>query len=289
MKVVDLTQNTPEWHEHRRSHYNASEAPAAMDAGKYFPRTRDDLLLVKKGVITQDISDYQCELFARGHAAEDAARPIIEAKYGIELFPATGIEEVDGLPLSASFDGITADDSIIFEHKLLNASLVEQIKDGELAPHYYWQLEHQLLVSGAKSAIFVCSDGTEANMHILEYTPDEKRRKALIKGWKAFKKLEQEYAPPSEQAIEAAEKLRNIKETIDALEADAKRYEDILRTEAEQTGRAIIVPGFKVSVQRITEKPAMTPAKYLKEHGITIPKVPLDEPEIRTIIRRIKA
>ncbi|RMD64878.1 hypothetical protein D6833_03710 [Candidatus Parcubacteria bacterium] len=288
VKVVDLTQNTPEWHAHRANHFNASEAPAAMNAGKYAPKTRDELLLRKMGVIQDEHSDYTLDLFRRGHEAEDAARAIVEAEFGIELFPATGVEEVDGLPLSASFDGITMDEDIIFEHKLLNKSLVEQIAAGELEPHYYWQLEHQALVSGAKCAIFACSDGTKENLHILEYTPSEARQKELIKGWQAFQQMMDEYAPPSDEAVSAAEELAQIKDQLDELSAKAKSLETVLRKEAERAGRSIVVPGFKVSYSETWEKPAMSPAKFLKEQGLKVPTVALDAPEIKTVIRRIK-
>ncbi|KTC33070.1 Heme peroxidase, partial [Pseudomonas sp. ABAC61] len=64
--------------------------------------------------------------------------------------------------------------------------VVAQVKSGDLDPHYYWQLEQQLLVSGAERVIFVCSDGTAENFVHMEYRPVPGRAAQLIEGWKQF-------------------------------------------------------------------------------------------------------
>lgn len=289
MKTVDLLQGTPEWVAHRAAHFNASEAAAVMNAAKYQPRTRDDLLLRKLGIVKDSYSEFQIGMFERGHEAERFARAIIEAEFGIELFPATGVDEIDGLPLSASFDGITIDERVVFEHKLFNKELAEQVRAGELEPNYYWQLEHQAIVSGADRVIFVCSDGTRENMHIMEYQPSPERQAELLKGWRAFKRMMDEYAPPSDEAVAAAKELAELRDQIDALTERASELEGMLRAEAERARRSVVVPGFKITYQEVREKPAMTPAQFIKAQGLEIPKVVLDVPEVKTVIRRMKA
>mgnify|MGYP006185947583 CR=1 FL=1 len=37
------------------------------------------------------------------------------------------------------------------------ADFAADVRAGDLDAHYYWQLEQQLLVSGAEKVIFVCS------------------------------------------------------------------------------------------------------------------------------------
>jgi hypothetical protein len=64
--------------------------------------------------------------------------------------------------------------------------LVAQVRAEDLAPHYYWQLEQQLLVSGAERVIFVCSDGTAENFVSMEYRPVAGRAAQLVEGWKQF-------------------------------------------------------------------------------------------------------
>lgn len=184
MIIVNLAQGTQEWHEHRAKHFNASDAPAMMGVSKY--KTRSELLKEMATGIKQEVDSFTQKRFDDGHKAEDFARSITEVALGEELYPVTGTLEVDGLQLSASFDGLTMDESLAFEHKLWNKELAESVNQKELQPAYFWQLEHQLLVSSASEVLFVCSDGTEKNRVEMKYTSLPERRAELIAGWKQF-------------------------------------------------------------------------------------------------------
>ena len=54
---------------------------------------------------------------------------------------------------SASLDGITLDGALILEVKCpvkgQASELWKQVAAGELPDHYYWQVQHQLMVSDA--------------------------------------------------------------------------------------------------------------------------------------------
>lgn len=180
MKIHNVAQGSAEWLALRAKFRTASEAPAMMGASKY--QTRTDLLAAKKAGITPDVTPAQQFIFAKGHATEALARPLAEALIGEELYPIVATEG----NLLASMDGATMLGETLFEHKLWNESVVAQVKAGELAPHYYWQLEQQLLVSGAERVIFVCSDGTPENFVHMEYRPVAGRAAKLIEGWKQF-------------------------------------------------------------------------------------------------------
>lgn len=180
MKVHNVQQGTPEWHALRSSYFTASEAPAMMGASKF--QTRNDLLTMKKTGIVPDVSPQQQAAFDRGHATEEMARPLVEEMIGEELYPIVGTSG----NLLASMDGATMLGDVLFEHKLWNEKVVTQIRAGELDPHYYWQLEQQLLVSGAERVIFVCSDGTKDRFAHLEYGPVAGRREQLVAGWAQF-------------------------------------------------------------------------------------------------------
>ena len=180
MKVHNVQQGTPEWHALRSSYFTASEAPAMMGASKF--QTRNDLLTMKKTGIVPDVNPQQQAAFDRGHATEEMARPLVEEMIGEELYPIVGTSG----NLLASMDGATMLGDVLFEHKLWNEKVVTQIRAGELDPHYYWQLEQQLLVSGAERVIFVCSDGTKDRFAHLEYSPVAGRREQLLAGWAQF-------------------------------------------------------------------------------------------------------
>ncbi|PSU24715.1 homogentisate 1,2-dioxygenase [Photobacterium phosphoreum] len=207
MRITNVVQGTQPWHELRATKFTASEAPAMMGASKY--QSRDALLKQKATGERPEVNSFQEKIFARGHAAEDAARPLVEKLIGEELFPATAIsDEYDWM--LASFDGITLLEDIVFEHKLYNQNLFAHVLNGHLEPHYYWQLEQQLLVSGAEKAIFVCSDGTNENLASCEYVSLPERREQLIAGWLQFQKDLANYEQKEEVIILEAEPIRDL-------------------------------------------------------------------------------
>lgn len=200
MKTINLVQGSPEWHAHRATHFNASDAPAMMGASKY--KTRSQLLNDLKTGITQEVTDFQQALFNRGHAAEAAARPHIESLIVDELYPVVGVCD-DDLPLSASFDGINLTEDTIFECKLWNQDLVKAVLANDLPAHYYWQLEHQLLVSGAERAIFAVANDDATEIEWMEYHSIPERQQALKDGWRQFAKDLADYVPeaPKVEAV----------------------------------------------------------------------------------------
>jgi predicted phage-related endonuclease len=181
MKIHNVAQGSEAWHALRANYFTASEAPAMMGASKQMKRT--ELLHAKKTGLDRDVSWWvQKNLFDKGHEAEALARPILEGRIGEDLFPVVGTEG----DLLASLDGCTILGDVLFEHKMWNEQLAADVRDGTLDPHYYWQLEQQLLVSGAEKVIFVCSDGTEENFVSMEYAPVPGRAATLVAGWKQF-------------------------------------------------------------------------------------------------------
>ena len=121
---------------------------------------------------------------------------IAEKIIGAELYPCTGSESVNGLPLLASFDGLTMSEEVEFEHKLFNAKLAAFISTENDLPDTHWpQVEHQLLVSGANKCLFMTSDGTEDNCTWIWYESMPERRARLIAGWAQFAKDKAAYVP----------------------------------------------------------------------------------------------
>lgn len=184
--VLAVQQGTSEWHTARAAHYTASEAPAMLGVSKY--QSRSSLLAMKATGVIDDVDQAKQRLFDQGHAAESSIRPHIESMIGQELYPATMSADVDGLPLLASLDGITMDETIVMEHKLWNADLAAAVQDGSIhqIEHYTAQMEQQLLVSGADEVIFIASDGTPANMVHCRYRSNPELRQRIIAGWKQF-------------------------------------------------------------------------------------------------------
>ncbi len=187
MILINAQQGTENWHKERNkpNTFNASEANALMGVSKYTSYT--ELLKQKKFGIVKEVSPIQQRLFDRGHEAEASARQIAEEIVDKEFYPTVGHIEIDDMRLLASFDGITVDDSILFEHKLWNESLAESVRREIVPDSYIWQLEQQLLVSGAEKVIFMVSDGTKENCVWCYYESQQGYQEKLINAWKQFK------------------------------------------------------------------------------------------------------
>jgi len=191
MKTISVQQGTQAWLDLRAKHFTASEAPAMMGASKY--KSRDQLLHEKATGDVAEVTPEKQTLFDRGHAAEAAARPIAEGIVGDDLLPATVVDD-DGW-LLASLDGMALIEDALFEHKLFNEKLAQAVKHGELPPEYYWQLEHQMLVTGVERVLFMVSDGTEDNCAWMWYEPVAGRAEQLIAGWTQFQADLDNYQP----------------------------------------------------------------------------------------------
>ncbi len=186
MKILDLTQGSPEWHAARKEHFCASDAPAMMGASKY--KSRKQLLHEKKTGQTKPVDSFTQKRFDAGHATEASARDIVEMNEAETFTPVVGMVKIKTLKLLASLDGLNDSGEIALEHKLFNKILSLNVENGVLEPMHYWQLEQQLLVSGAKKVLFVCSDGTEDKWHEMFYVSIPERREQLLAGWVQFNK-----------------------------------------------------------------------------------------------------
>ena len=184
--IHNITQGTAEWQALRAGHFTASEAPAMMGDSPY--ETRGALLRRKVTGITDEPDAARQRLFERGHEVEAAARPIAESVIGEELYPATMTAEIEGLPLLASLDGLTIDGAVAWEHKLMSERIIRALEEtGEPPIDHIWQMEQQLLVSGAECVYYWCSDGGHDYRSVI-YRSKPERRKALIEGWKQFQR-----------------------------------------------------------------------------------------------------
>jgi len=191
-EIHELDQGSEAWHAHRAKYLNASEAAAMLGISQY--QTRGDLLRQKATGWVPEVDAATQRRFDDGHAAEAAARPIAEGIVGADLYPITATLYVDGLPLSASYDGATMEEDIIFEHKLANKELKASLAEGIIPNQYLPQLEQQLLILGAEKCLFMASNG-DGQLHAW-YESDPAMRATLIAGWKQFAEDLANYAPP---------------------------------------------------------------------------------------------
>ena len=226
MKIHELTQGSPEWLVYRAQHFNASDAPAMMGCSPY--KTRAQLLREMHTGVAAEVDIATQKRFDNGHRAEALARPLAEQIVGEDLYPVTGSEG----RLSASFDGLTLDESTVWEHKALNAEiraafdLIDgMVGGGDEAPgrllpiHHRVQMEQQLHVSGAGRALFLATkwsaDGDLVEQRSVWYLPDDELRGQILAGWAQFERDLQAYVLPAADAEPAP--VGKAPETLPAL------------------------------------------------------------------------
>ena len=187
MRVHNLVQGSAEWISHRSQFHNASDAPAMMGCSTY--KTRSQLLQEVHTGLTAEVDAGTQRRFDDGHRFEALARPLAEEIIGEDLYPVVG---TDG-SLGASFDGLTMDNSINFEHKTLNADLRTAMVAGctgaDLPLQYRVQMEQQMLVSGAEKTLFMASTWMGDELQEERdcwYLPDLELRAKIVAGWAQF-------------------------------------------------------------------------------------------------------
>lgn len=182
--IHDLEQGSDAWHKHRLAHFNASEAPAMAGISPY--QSRAELLKQKATGFIPDVDADTQVRFANGHKFEAQARKWAEEIIGAPLSAPTVSCVIDGLQLSASYDGATADGDVIFEHKTLNASLASALDSGKIPDQYKPQMVQQMLILGARKCLFMASNGDKKTMRYAWYESDASKQTRLLAGWKQF-------------------------------------------------------------------------------------------------------
>lgn len=197
MKQISVVQGSDEWLAHRRNTRNASDAPVMMGASKNISRRTFERLCATG--MEREFSDYvKNRILEKGHEVEPKLRALAESIIGQELYPVTAVSD-DGY-LGASLDGITMDESIIFEAKQTNAAKQAALRQGEIPAADLWQLVQQFAVcESAQKCLYLCGDGTEegtARLTIFRAHVESSIPK-LIAGWKQFDQDVAAYQPES--------------------------------------------------------------------------------------------
>ena len=179
---LNLEQGSLDWHRHRSAHANASEAPVIMGASPWEPDTWFKLWQIKTG---RALPQQRNSAMQRGLDMERYARAAYEEKTGMIMQPMV-MRKNDWL--SASLDGISFDNDLILEIKCPGAGedarLWQQALAGDVPDYCYWQIQHQLYVSGAPLAHLWVFDG--ANGVLTEVRPDTKNQTRLLREWHRF-------------------------------------------------------------------------------------------------------
>lgn len=249
MQIVNLTQGTPAWHQHRAQHWNASDAPAMMGCSSY--KTRSELVRELATGIAPEADAATERRFADGHRFEALARPLAEEIIGEELSPCVGTEG----KLSASFDGLTFMNDVGFEHKSLNdrlrAAMGEGCTGADLPLQYQVQMEQQAAVAGCERILFMATkwapDGTLLEQLHCWYTPNPDLRAQILAGWEQLALEVAAYVPADTSAAPV------VAEPVESLPAVAVQLQGSLAVVSNLDKVALAVRAF---IDGMVAKPA---------------------------------
>jgi predicted phage-related endonuclease len=211
MKTYNFPQGSPEWLGLKDQFpESASKYPAALGVGKY--QSYDSLIKELATGTKEDLSKLQW-LFDKGHKVEALARPKANEIVGETLTAVTGVNEETNL--LASFDGITFDESITWEHKLWQADLAASVENGIVPDTHSPQLDHGFHVSGAKKCLFMVSELSDDEQSITRqvwcwYERDEAKVEAVPRVWKQVELDVAAYVPTETAEKSVAEPIQQL-------------------------------------------------------------------------------
>lgn len=176
---IKLEQGTEEWLEFRRHHRMASETAAIMGLSDY--SSPADVRNAKRGKSIADNAPMR-----QGREQEPIARAAYESEYE-PMRPAIYVHGDYG----CSLDGINIDEDVILEIKtpFKNAQQSPRWKaaiDGYLLPPDEVQVQHQLMVSGAKLAHFWVWDAVKQEGILVPVLPNPHHWEKIKAAWDEF-------------------------------------------------------------------------------------------------------
>ncbi len=145
--VESLTQGSVEWLAWRRKVIGASDAPTVMGENPW--QSADYLAKEKLGLGKTFAGNAATR---EGQMLEPKARAALGQAFGVKLRPEV-IQDAEVPFIAASLDGLTSDNSQIFEIKC-GEKAYEKTKRWGVPDYYAAQLQHMLMVSGHESLIF---------------------------------------------------------------------------------------------------------------------------------------
>lgn len=149
-----MEQNTQAWLKWRHAGIGASDANIIMGVSKY--KKRSQLLLEKQTPFHLIEEKDAGPVAALGHVVEALERPRFEMLNDLTL-NATAKQSDKYSFIRASYDGLSIDESVAWEHKLVGKDLFEEIKNGNCPEGYYPQVQQQFFVTPEIKEIHFCA------------------------------------------------------------------------------------------------------------------------------------
>lgn len=195
MELHQLEQGSEVWLSFRRTRRPASLAAVMLGCSPFMTRT--ELLDAYTTGLWPEPTEFQAEIFAKGHFVEKCYRPRAEEFIAQALYPIVVSRGV----LSASFDGFWEDERGNWECKQLNQELAAALPHAgwegcerntalALPKMYRVQMEQQCMCGGVDRVLFTAADfdadGNLRDERLCWYESDPDLAAEIIAGWKQF-------------------------------------------------------------------------------------------------------
>lgn len=163
--VIELEQQSPEWHEYRKGKLGASEIPAVLDISPY--TSRKQLLHEKITGEQKQFSEFSKMKMAEGHVYEEKARmAFIEATN--QTFKPVVLQSKFNAKFFCSLDGFNDQENHVLEIKTTQVdNYIMLAKDGLVTDFWNAQIQYQLFISGCDQATLIVVDSRNGDMHIV--------------------------------------------------------------------------------------------------------------------------
>lgn len=186
MKIHQVEQGSPEWHELRKGRMTASHADAIGANGKGL-KTYITTLMAKY-YSSADPDNYTNAHMDRGNQLEPQARAMYELDRGVDV-EQVGFVEIDE-HIGCSPDGLIGDDGGLEIKCHDDKRHFELIITDKIESKYLWQIQMNLMLTGRKWWDYVAyNPNFERSLVIHRIKPDKKMFAALEKGFEKGKEL----------------------------------------------------------------------------------------------------
>ena len=194
MAIINLLQGSSEWLSWRQSRITATDISIILGSNPW--KTKLELFEEKLGLRPSQPLNAAME---RGQALEPEARKLASSEIGTVFNPI--VCESSKYPwLAASLDGISLGGYSILEIKCPKEFTHLEAINGNIAPYYLDQMQHQLLVTGADGCFYFSyrPEYLDQPFVIIEIEPDlEKQAEIIAKGYEFYTQL-CTMSPPNE-------------------------------------------------------------------------------------------
>lgn len=161
MRIIGLSQGSPEWHIWRKAGLGSSDAPVLLGVSPW--KTIEQLFLEKIGEVTSMKHTWAT---LRGNRLEPKVLGMYNRSHGECLTPATAVHDEHHY-LKASFDGVNPLTRRLIEIKCPGEKSHSKALNGEVPDIYIPQVQWLLMVSGYPTLDYLSWNGkTESPVSI---------------------------------------------------------------------------------------------------------------------------